>query len=83
MLKRKCTACSGTRTRMRIHCLIPMLLLQVPIHCTVLLQVPILYMNVYRASFGRHFCEDRAVGRGVDRGGFPFPGNPPGRIIFF
>ena len=39
-------------------------------------------MNVYRASFGRHFCEDRAVGRGVDRGGFPFPGNPPGRIIF-
>ena len=32
----------------------------------LLLQVPILYMNVYRASLGRRFCidfcEDRAVG---------------------
>ena len=35
-----------------IHCLIPMLLLQ----------VPILYMNVYRASLGQRFCEDRIVG---------------------
>ena len=35
-----------------IHCLIPMLLLQ----------VPILYMNVHRASLGRRFCEDRVVG---------------------
>ena len=35
-----------------MHCLIPMLLLQ----------VPILYMNVYRASLGQRFCEDRIVG---------------------